>query len=546
MSNITENKTPVVDVAAMIADTILPNKYDWALIPTPKLKDRMDAIYEKAALNAEQPEVTAYGTNVDPGQFADLPPADYMPESVSEHTKYVLSNAYTLDLMNNTDKETNTSETSSQVTVLATQFFMSTSNDFDEARRELFQLGIKTSYNDEVMIFSTQHSAKNQITNTYAQESNGLILERDTWKPLVVPPRSLRFNIDTEASNRFLHQGLYHIYKAEDGTCFNMYYRSTVPTTDDENSGRWIISTAKGYDMNNTKWDGITYQEIVTECLSKIGLTWETFTSQLNKTYCYSFGFKHPSFHKFFEGKDTPIYKIWFIQSVDLNVSSSTYLWASDKSPVAIINNQEVYSSPVGNLRELYKLAGYALNDFLGVGSVCYGFILRSANFEQTEYHSDLFIESNLMRTIRKYWYENNIIDQCHKNGWSKEKTITLHSYLDTSNYELFRLLFKQYTDTMESYSEMLNTVTDFMVRLAKDPSLDEKTIWLEKNKVVKEDEKYLSTHDNINHDLLAAKSLLQSFKDTIRYSLVGKSNEQLKKVFHEYSCHPSSLEYLI
>ena len=52
--------------------------------------------------------------------------------------------------------------------------------------------------------------------------------------------------------------------------------------------------------------------------------------------------------------------------------------------------------------------------------NVCYGFILRSVNDSITKTHSDLFIESSLMKYIRKTWYENNTIKQCHENKWNK------------------------------------------------------------------------------------------------------------------------------
>ncbi len=394
---------------------------------------------------------------------------------------------------------------------LATQYFMNTHTSTEAARRELYRLGIKTSYNDKVMIFSTLHTIKNQMNNAYVQECNGLVLEQKTWKPLVVPPRRLRFNIDTDISNRFLHQGIYHIYKVEDGTCFNMYYYD----------GRWIISTAKGYDMNHTTWENGTYQDAVSDCLERLGLTWESFTDQLDKSYCYSFGFKHPMFHKFRENLSIPLYKIWFIQSVDLDSSKSSYLWSSDKSPIAIINNQTLLQNPIGNLRELYKSASSSVDDFLNNGNVCYGYILRSVNFELTGYHSDLFIESSLMRAIRKFWYENAIIDQCHKNKWSKEKIVTLYSFLDSENYELFQLLFPQYNATMQQYAEELNSITNNMVLLARESPVT--------------DLKY-------EH---AARLLLQSFKDNVKFNFSNTSDDKLKKIFYEYSCDTSSLEIL-
>jgi len=399
----------------------------------------------------------------------------------------------------------------SQNKTLATQYFMSAHSDTESGRRELYRLGIKTSYNDKVMIFSTLHTSKNQMNNVYVQESNGLVLEQKTWKPLVVPPRSLRFNIETDVSNRFLHQGLYHIYKAEDGTCFNLYYYRD----------RWTISTAKGFDMNNMSWEGNTYQSIITECLETIGLTWESFTNQLDKSHCYSFGFKHPTFHKFQEGRNAPVYKIWFIQSVDLDSNKPTYLWASDKSPIAIINNQELLQTPISNLRELYKSASGSLDNFLNTGEVCYGYILRSVNFELTGFNSDLFIESSLMRTIRRFWYENTIIEQCHEHNWSKETAITLHSFLDSANYELFQLIFPQYNQRMQKFADTLNDVVNQMVLLAHNKQVE------------------IMQYEN------TAKLLLQSFKDNVRFNINGSSEEKLKRVFYEYSCHASSLEIL-
>lgn len=337
---------------------------------------------------------------------------------------------------------------------LATQCFISNYSDFEKGRKELYNLGIKTSYNDDLVIFSTFNNKKNNM-NIYMQESNGLIIERNTWKLLVVPPRTLRLNIDTKASNKFLHQGLYHIYKAQDGTTFNMYYYN-----------KWTISTSKGYDMNAVKWDDLTYQQLISDCLTNIGLSWETFTETLDKTKCYSFGFKHPKFHRFYEKEAAPVYKLWFIQYVDLNPKSETYLWAFDKYSNDLIPSQEsiIYDPPI-SMKDLYMNASEALNNFKNNGEVNYGYILRSVNFGTTLSHSDLYIESSLMKTIRKFWYDNYTIDACHKNGWKKEKVVTLYGFLDSST-ELFRILFPQYNELLNSYAEKLNILADSMVNI--------------------------------------------------------------------------------
>jgi hypothetical protein len=394
---------------------------------------------------------------------------------------------------------------------LATEFYMKNAKDVNGARQELLRLGIKTSYDAKVMIFSTLHSSRNALNNVYTQECNGLILEQKTWKPLVVPCRSLRFNIDTDLSNKLLHQGLYHIYRAQDGTCFNLYHYN----------GEWVISTNKGYNMNNVAWsNGLTWRDLITACLERIGLTWDTFTAQLDKSFCYSFGFKHPHVHKFFEGGDAEIYRIWFIQSVNLDQASNQYLWASDRSPIAIIESQTQHTEPVNNLKELYKSASCALEDFVASKKVNYGFILRSVNFETTGYHSDLFIESSLMRTIRQIWYENTIVDLCHKNEWNKENAITLNAYLDSSKVETFQTLFPQYNERLSKYAELVRDVVSEMVTLSKDlPNID---------------------------TTKPAGSLLHAFTSLIKYNLSNKSDVEKSKAFSSFVLHPASLEFLL
>ena len=400
---------------------------------------------------------------------------------------------------------------------LATQCFISNYDDFEKARKELYSLGIKTSYNDNLVICSTFNNKKNNM-NIYMQESNGLIIERNTWRLLVVPPRTLRANIDTKSANKFLHQGLYHIYRAEDGTTFNMYYYNN----------KWTISTSKGYDMNDVKWDDLTYEQLITDCLSNIGLSYGTFIKSLDKTKCYSFGFKHPNFHRFYGGT-APVYKLWFIQYVDLNPKSETYLWAFDKYPYNHIPNQELaeYEPPI-NMKDLYMNATNALNNFRYNGDVNYGYILRSVNFGTTLSHSDLYIESSLMKTIRKFWYDNYTIDACHKNGWKKEKVVTMFGFLD-SNTELFRILFPQYNDTLNDYGEKLNILSDEMVSLYQNENSETK-----------------DCQQTQNNTLKYAKLTLQSFRDNVKYNLSNKSKLELKKIFYEYICHTDLLELLV
>jgi hypothetical protein len=245
----------------------------------------------------------------------------------------------------------------------------------------------------------------------------------------MIPQYSFRTDISTSVSDNFLHQGMYNIYESRDGTCFNMYYYND----------KWIISTVNGYEMNNVKWNNNSYQDIITECLCKLStsLTWEQFTDGLNKSKCYGFGFKHPDFHPFNESKEKS-HDMWFIQSVDLDENSSSYLKSSQESPFDQIQIQKIFNQSVTSLKELYKIAYNAINDYSINGKICYGFILKSVNCKITTNNSNLFIESSLIKRIRKFWYENTVIDLCKENGWNKKTGVSFNAYLDNNLHETF------------------------------------------------------------------------------------------------------------
>lgn len=411
---------------------------------------------------------------------------------------------------------------------MATQKFMldnkATSEDFSEARSKLYAMGIKTSYDEDRMIFSSVHIHRNNMSNVYAQECNGLVLERGSWCPLMVPARALRYNINTDEADKYLHQGLYHIYKAEDGTTFNMYYYN------DE----WCISTARGYRMNDTKWnDIIDFKQLITECLEHYSLTWDEFTAQLNKKHCYSFGFKHPQPHKF-HGRNNVTHKLWFIQSVDLDEDSDNYMWSNDVSPIPAIKPQEVYELPVGKLRVLYKLASKALYSYTQDPNTepCFGFILRSANYHVTKSHSDLYIESTLMRAIRQIWYDSKIINLCRNSNWNTDDAVTLNAYLDNDLYRTFLYLFQQYNSKFDRYAIIVNKLVNYMiVKCSSSRRLTPK-----EREALEIPIEYKSTAD----------LLLTSFNNDQKYDISKQTPHKKRKALFGYVMDQSSLEYLM
>ena len=343
---------------------------------------------------------------------------------------------------------------------------LSEGETFDKARKFFYSRNIKTSYDVEAknrrIIFSYLPN-KNKNMDSYTQECNGLILEAGTWKILTYPPNILFNNIDTNVCNNYLTRGLYNIYKAEDGTCFNLYYYNN----------KWCISTSKGYEMNTVLWNSeLTYQQIIEQILKKYKHTWDSFCSSLNKNNSYSFGFKHPEFHPFWEGKTEPIMKLWFIQSVNLNTEDKFYLWANDKKPPIDIPLQEICLERIHNIKDLYRNVYKAYNNFIKYNKCLYGYILRSNNPSETGLHSNLLLESSLMRLLRKSWYDNKIVKFCNNNKQDRKKIIPLFAYLDNNSKSTFLQLYPIYKKQFDLFDTKINKLVNNIYSLYNETEL--------------------------------------------------------------------------
>jgi len=387
---------------------------------------------------------------------------------------------------------------------IATQYFMKSYNDFMEARKAINKLGVLVSNDENVLIFTS--GKKN--SNCYTRECNGLVLEKNTYRILAVPPRNLVKIINFDSVNRLLYQGLYKIYRINEGTIINFYYYN------DE----WVLSTTNGCNVANTKWEEKTYKEMIMECLEKYGIEWNEFLENLNKKSCYSFGFKHPDIHKF---KEESQYKIWFVHSINLDESDNNYLWAINTSPIPKIPSQEEIEN-VGDVRELFKIANDALENYINDKKITYGFIMRSVNVDIAGNYSDILIESSLLKTIRFIWYDKHINRLCFDEKLEKETIIPLFAYLDQRKYENFNLLFPEYKNKMELISNELNNTSDVAVKLINGEKLQNK------------------------YSEVASSILEQFKKDNIKLDWTSKNDAEKKKLFHSYMCHCSFMYYLL
>jgi hypothetical protein len=247
--------------------------------------------------------------------------------------------------------------------MLAIQQFMNEHPDFNEARAALYKMGIKTTFNDDFVLFSMVHVYKKTLENILQSECNGLILSRVDWRAVVVPPKSLQFNLNTALTNEFLQKKYYTIYPAYNGTCFNLYASQTTSepasqTTSQAEKTKWQMSTANGINMADVVLnDGKTLAQYVNEAA---GGRWAEFTDTLDPALCYSFGFSHPNYHPM---TDKPA--LWFIQSVGTNPIIAGYLQVSREPFDGLNLVQCTMPEPIAtiaNVEQLYELSAKSEN----------------------------------------------------------------------------------------------------------------------------------------------------------------------------------------
>ena len=333
--------------------------------------------------------------------------------------------------------------------MLAIQQFMNEHPDFNEARASLYKMGIKTTFNDNFVLFSMVHVYKKTLDNILQSECNGLILSRADWRAVVVPPKSLQFNLNTNLTNEFLQKNYYAIYPAYNGTCFNLYVEQTANEPE-----KWQMSTANGINMADVVLnDGKTLAQYVNEAA---GGHWAEFINKLDPTQCYSFGFSHPNYHPM---TDKPA--LWFIQSVGISPTMAGYLQVS-REPFAALNlvqcGMQAPIEAILNIEQLYELSAKSEDTYYRTGVKNYGYILRSA-VPETGLNSDLYIESRLMKKIRQCWYDSAAVQMCINRKLPKQTVIPLMNYLMGNEADFCRLF--NYEDEFTKYTALTNSLVN-------------------------------------------------------------------------------------
>lgn len=401
---------------------------------------------------------------------------------------------------------------------------------FNKARNYFYKKYIKTTFeekNDEnsdnrrILFYSVPNKANTD--DSYVRECNGLILEMNSWKILCLPPRPLTRIFKKGIVNMYLNNKnpLYDLYEANDGTTLNFYYYNLTSS-----NKKWCMSTTRGYDVAKLKWKNKTYEDVFHEVLEKNNIKPDSFYNSLDKDKCYSFGFKHPEFHPYWEGRNKPVYKIWFIQSVNLSEKENSITVNLENSPLDEIPRQRKLSTHImldkKEFKQIGKLLKYA-NSRLGP---MFGYILRSKYPEKTGCHSDILIESKILRNIRKMVYTRNNKNESENNNYDRENYFILKAFLSRRDYLTFFRLFPQYKEQHDLCKETIDKLVDCMID-EKNNNLTSSNKTCEYRKVAKYFLKHLNNFITIDNEI------------------TGTSVKEIKKVMMNFILNPKNIDQI-
>lgn len=319
------------------------------------------------------------------------------------------------------------------------------------------------------MILSTKRNKANFNTQL-VRECNGAILlieglkqEVDQYpkcRLLTRPAHDCNPNVNTPSLiNNSIRNGLYDIYRIDDGTTINISYLQRSPSQ----RGTWVFSSKNAFDLSNVEWRNRIYNDIFDEVFKNYpGFSLD----KLNPHRTYTIGFRHPAFHPF---DGTPEIRAWFIQSTDI-YSGDIF----PAEPIGIPTQERARINVQGGAywQAMQESAKNALDEY--VRSVqngtpvrpFFGYILRSKDRERTKGYSDILIESSLMNEIRKAIYQapyipNKTMLAEFKQNFKQTAYVQVDSYLDAKKRSLYEVLFPTWVSLYERFDQIVNVSVD-------------------------------------------------------------------------------------
>lgn len=342
--------------------------------------------------------------------------------------------------------------------------FFSQYPNFRQARTALYKKGIKMSYEPvpEEQVISINNAKVNargkrlvlSLTSiaepcSLTQECNGLVLERDSWAPLVIPvPCSHNTNV-SNIVEKCLRDNRYNIYPLLDGTTVNLYFFQ----------GSWRLSTTHSYELTNAPYVGtdITYQDMFE---SATGL--KLVDLPFDRNYSYTFMLTHPDIHLYWKSKlDKP--KATFIMKANLSDFTRVYgEFPEEKS----IECQMPIETDANSIGDLLKMGEEKDPHFMG-------WILRSKDPSITNDVSYVTLESDRYRFIRKNLYDRELVGKLSMHPeFDRTNFLLLHACLHYHASRTFVDMFPQFAELCREIKQRKEMMVNHLVVLYENAQL--------------------------------------------------------------------------
>jgi hypothetical protein len=236
------------------------------------------------------------------------------------------------------------------------------------------------------------------------------------------------------------------VIPAQDGTTLTLYWHKD----------RWVLSTYRGYDVNKYYWcNDITYEDALLQVLS----AYPSFSyDKLNKSKCYTIGFRHSSFHPFIESSAVDsIGRAWFIRSIDMHHFNESKLSIDYNEDIGLPLQECVDMSTMRSPSHLISLATRALGSYRKDKQINYGYIVQHNN-------ASYLIESSLMKNIRNIFYSDRFknIDKTI----NRQKYAAVYAYLDKHTHSIFLELFPQYATLFAELTDVVSNLIESIVKV--------------------------------------------------------------------------------
>lgn len=311
-----------------------------------------------------------------------------------------------------------------------------------DVRKFLYKNYVKTVIEDidatkkRVMFISNRKQSN--FDNPLSAEMNGLITTHDEltnqWEVIMVPTTNFNSSkmkmINIE---KLYNEKLYKVYKAYDGTIINLYYYN------DE----WKIATNNGYDVTNLNINQeYTYKNLFNEiCLQYPDFQLEN----LDTNKCYTLCMKYNKIHLFDELCMTSVMTL--IQSVDLKTFTIS-ITDSIGFPVQELITDIPFKNLFNNNKKSLDNYKTYLKNKTNNYQHNYGYILKSVNPPITQSYSYIYLESELMKNIRRMIYDYRYLPDTIKSDKVFNYDVNILNiikYILTNSDDNFKRYFPKY-----------------------------------------------------------------------------------------------------